>query len=267
MGFGVYGAGSAGVGLMSKNSSSSNNNSVYTSLDYNYFGFGIVLDSAVAKNKVFNYRFTLGYENLIGDKMILLKKDSINVFSMNHVFGFGFLRNKYVRIWAGPMIGLGYGYSRSKISEYHVVPIIPIIYKVTTKKSYEGGYLDLGGVLGVNINSSEYLTLGLEIGLKGGVIIANSQRQEKGTFYSQTPVMSTKRPSYNKTQSGFHIDYFARVSAMCRIGDKFTETCVQTEKKDPIKRKNKKKYIVVEDDNEDTQDDPEEKTKPEKKTE
>lgn len=76
----------------------------YASANYNFGGIGLALDTAVAEDTLFNYRLQLGYARVSfehGDT-------DGNRFEMRHIFGFGVLRTKEVRLWLGPQIGLYY---------------------------------------------------------------------------------------------------------------------------------------------------------------
>jgi hypothetical protein len=73
--------------------------------DTNKFGAGFVVDTNVAKNRLFNYRFTLGYQH---SKREFNNGDEgdFNGVTMNHAFGFGLYRSPALRLWAGPAIRL-----------------------------------------------------------------------------------------------------------------------------------------------------------------
>ncbi|WP_455205917.1 hypothetical protein [Kaarinaea lacus] len=62
---------------------------------------GFVLDTAVAKNKVFNYRLTLMSEE---NKIDTGGRVNLKGYAMTHDFGFGVFRNKHVRLWLGPQL-------------------------------------------------------------------------------------------------------------------------------------------------------------------
>lgn len=74
----------------------------YFSSDDSTATFAYFLDTNVAKDKLFNYRLTFGWEksefdmDAIGDT---LEADGL---FMSHDFGFGFFRSKNMRIWTGP---------------------------------------------------------------------------------------------------------------------------------------------------------------------
>jgi len=60
--------------------------------------FGFVIDTNVAKDRVFNYRFTMVREENNGSGNSVDMKGIV----MTHDFGFGVFRNDKVRLWLGP---------------------------------------------------------------------------------------------------------------------------------------------------------------------
>ena len=79
--------------------------SVHTSAQHvDTVGFEFVLDTAVARNTVFNYRLNLGYEKF-ESKDADLDMESIIV---DNTFGFAAFRNKVVRLWLGPQVRFSY---------------------------------------------------------------------------------------------------------------------------------------------------------------
>ena len=70
---------------------------------------GITTDSAVAKDKLFNYRMNLGYEN------VRERLDGFGTFGIYHgasfenIFGFGVYRSKLMRVWLGPSLRIASG--------------------------------------------------------------------------------------------------------------------------------------------------------------
>jgi len=73
--------------------------------DYNYtsLGGGLILDTAVEKDSLLNYRLEIGY-----DKKTFDGGGERDKYAMNNTFGFGILRNDLVRIWLGPEVGIYY---------------------------------------------------------------------------------------------------------------------------------------------------------------
>jgi hypothetical protein len=72
------------------------------------FGGGFALDTAVAKDTLFNYRLNVGYQ--FTDRMYegsfsgLPRKVESHGFSLNNIFGFGVYRSELMRVWLGPSI-------------------------------------------------------------------------------------------------------------------------------------------------------------------
>ncbi|WP_455212410.1 hypothetical protein [Kaarinaea lacus] len=61
---------------------------------------GFVVDTAVARDMIFNYRFTfLKEENNAANAGL-----DMDGYAMTHDFGFGVLRTKHVRLWLGPQL-------------------------------------------------------------------------------------------------------------------------------------------------------------------
>jgi hypothetical protein len=62
---------------------------------------GFIVDTAVARDKLFNYRFTfLKEENNATDAGRL----DMDGYAMTHDFGFGVIRSKQIRLWLGPQL-------------------------------------------------------------------------------------------------------------------------------------------------------------------
>lgn len=79
----------------------------FDSIDADIRSFGFVLDSAVAADRVFNYRLELGYGRSEYDLPLdmTIKTD---VYTINNTFGFGVVRTRVVRLWLGPQLGIYY---------------------------------------------------------------------------------------------------------------------------------------------------------------
>ena len=99
---------------------------------------GLSWDTAVAADRLFNYRMNLGYEWLDFEED---HGDSSNSgVTLDNTFGFRFLGNEVMRLWAGPQITVG---------------------------AYDGdvGY-GVGASLGGNFHVSEAMSLGLTAGVR-----------------------------------------------------------------------------------------------------
>ncbi|HAK60852.1 MAG TPA: hypothetical protein DCO77_10790 [Nitrospiraceae bacterium] len=74
-------------------------------------GFGFVLDTAVAKNSLFNYQLNFvfdSWESSDGPGGQPTTVD-IDMFTFNNSFGFGIVRTEGFRFWFGPEIRIGWG--------------------------------------------------------------------------------------------------------------------------------------------------------------
>lgn len=109
--------------------------------DRNINNVGFVVDNAVARNSVFNYRFTFSQEENNADGGNL----DMEGYSMTHDFGFGIYRNKHVRLWLGPEIRATY---------------YKDLYLTNTNTPISGDIFGFsaGPVFGVNVNLPEVVS-------------------------------------------------------------------------------------------------------------
>jgi hypothetical protein len=79
-------------------------NDALNSGDRDISNVGFVVDTAVARSEVFNYRFTFLKEenNASGGRL------DMRGYAMTHDFGFAVYRNKLVRLWLGPELKASY---------------------------------------------------------------------------------------------------------------------------------------------------------------
>ena len=111
--------------------------------EYGFLGAGLVLDSCLAKNQLFNYRLQLGYQ-----KDLKYPDYPTHKISMNNYFGFGIVRMKYFRWWLGPQLGLRYY----------------ILDSGNGTDNEAGG--NVGLVMGFNFNIGQVFTIGLDFGFR-----------------------------------------------------------------------------------------------------
>ncbi len=111
-------------------------------------GYGFMLDTAVANDRVFNYRLNIGIYNWSEE----FEDDSefeLSGFMISHDFGFGVLRNKYVRLWLGPEVRFALGDGDEDDNHGYDVEI----------KSF-----GVGPVLGLNVHLGPVVSLGFKSG-------------------------------------------------------------------------------------------------------
>jgi hypothetical protein len=146
-GLGVYG--SYGYGWADWKSDSSTSGRLEK--DAGHYGIGILFDTAVAKDELFNYRLNLGYEKLKarpGEGTLSYDLDGVII---DNDFGFGLIRTKSVRVWVGPELRLQYWRGYTTGSNYHDTNIFGV---------------GIGPVIGLNYHFGPLVSLGL----KGGYL-------------------------------------------------------------------------------------------------
>jgi len=124
--------------------------------DVGRLGVGFVLDTAVAKDKLFNYRLNaalLGLDIELDNPNITGKGEAELVgLAFDNTFGFGVLRSEKVRLWLGPRVRVGFyvgdtdDFSTSQDDDVAVAEF------------------GVGGAFGANFHVGPTVSLGLETG-------------------------------------------------------------------------------------------------------
>lgn len=122
--------------------------------DSRHGGLGIVYDSNVSQNSLFNYRAYLGYERAVHDPdndFGDIKLDSI-VFDQD--FGFGLYRSGSLRLWVGPEVRISYSSGRPddaddlkfKLFGIGAGPVAGVNFHINSTLSLclKGGFLGIG---------------------------------------------------------------------------------------------------------------------------
>jgi hypothetical protein len=159
-GIGFYGTGGIGVTTWNYRGES------FNTTDY-FYGGGIMIDTAAAKDTLFNYRFTFGYEQyILKDPDSDITSKPINRFSISNTFGFGVVRTQYFRFWLGPRLGLHYLYKNYSATVLMYLPGATgiVIFPMKTKRDLDAIGLDLMLAFGFNFNIGDYTTLFIDIG-------------------------------------------------------------------------------------------------------
>jgi hypothetical protein len=129
-------------------------------MSLDHLTFGVIYDSAPARDKLMSYRGTLGFdistgisvENInvlglpidVGGLALGVDETSAFGFSSNHTLAFGIIRTDRLKWWAGPGIGLSFNY-------YDV----GTVFDIKAANVSIGG----GGETGVNIHFGSNITL------------------------------------------------------------------------------------------------------------
>ena len=123
-------------------------------LVYNLLGRDLIIDTAVAKNRLFNYRFNISLDTYTVNRDRYFRNVSYNVnrLTWTNTFGFALWRSKYVRVWAGPQVSISYEFSnrQDKVLDTYL-------------------YSKIGPVIGVNFHTGEFSTVSVEMGFRTGL--------------------------------------------------------------------------------------------------
>lgn len=170
--------------------------------DYDFTGnggFGIVLDTKVARDGLFNYRLNIGMQNATYSYQGLDFKD-FKLYVLDNSFGFGVVRTRFMRLWIGPQVRLA-AMNRSKDG--------------TDLSAFGFG---LAPVIGANFNFGRMLTAAVDLGYRftsfGGKIESSD--------------------SYGSYSNDFTIGqqaFFLNISFLFRINDVFESAYDEDEDK------------------------------------
>ena len=123
-------------------------------------GGGMIIDTNLAKDNIFNYRLELGYDlfnvSWFPGSSTDYYFDACNKISSNHYFGFGVIRNKNIRFWIGPNIEVSGLFAQG----------------------HNGIFGGIGFAMGTNFNISDVFTFSMVFSLRavGGMIYGSYQK-------------------------------------------------------------------------------------------
>jgi hypothetical protein len=151
-----------------------------------FVGGGVVFDTALSTDSMFNYRAELGYawkRNLkfkapdykFDDRSIVSYDFDLNEIKLVNSFGFALYSNKSIRFWLGPQLNflVLWGVKKDTFTTAGspgVTSVKGAEYNLTS------GGIGLGLVLGLNINFKGFVTLSIEAGFRANFAA--------GTLYS-----------------------------------------------------------------------------------
>jgi hypothetical protein len=162
-------------------------------------GLGFVVDTAVAKDTLFNYRLNLGLEkwNWGVDSLQGIATSELLRVGLYNTFGFGIVRISPIRFWVGPQVGLTVLTEPSQGTG----TILDIFQLSDNNGAF--GYT-VGAATGVNINIGEKFTVGADVGA----------RRWDYYYFNANPTQQQKQ--HERT-----FEYYGNVSVMFRINDVF----------------------------------------------
>ncbi len=133
--------------------------------DESVVGFGFVLDTTVARDQLFNYRFQIGLEkseiDIEGDA-----EAELTGIAMTHDFGFGVSRTKNARIWIGPELRMAFMTGSVDMDETYWTDVD---WDITMFN------LGIGPVLGANFNIGPAATLSIKVGFLWETMVGSGE--------------------------------------------------------------------------------------------
>ena len=159
--------------------------------DTTFTGYGFVLDTNVARDRLFNYRLQIGYEKEDEKVKTTGEKLSLKGISITNDFGFGVLRTPQVRLWLGPELKFAYLTGSPDLE-----PNLDI-------KIFKFG---IGPVAGANFNIGKTFTLALKTGYLFQGFVGDGDWKNNYNYID-----------YDGTLNQF----FVNLSVICRLNDFF----------------------------------------------
>jgi len=143
----------------------------YTYDSSEHTGFGFVLDTAVAKNSLFNYQLNFVFDKWESSDPTGAGPNTVDVdmFVFNNSFGFGIVRTEGFRFWFGPEIRVGWGDGAWGANDFDMV-----------------GF-GVGWAAGFNFHVSDGLSLALKIGQQSSMHYAGNwdyDAEEDFTYFN-----------------------------------------------------------------------------------
>jgi hypothetical protein len=160
--------------------------------DVGRFGVGFVFDTAVAKDKLFNYRLnaTVTGLNVELDNTGGAEAELVGLV-VDNTFGFGVLRNEKVRLWVGPRVRVGFLAGDTDDFDINGESDVAV---------FEFG---VGGAFGANFHVGPTVSLGLET----GVMLSGYAGEIEGTTLGDLDV------------TGGSLGFFLNGVVLFRLGD------------------------------------------------
>jgi hypothetical protein len=125
-------------------------------------GGGIVWDTCLGKDELFNFRQNIGFDTHLKSTV------NLNQVGLINTFGFAPVRTGIVRFWLGPQINLHYRWGKDA-HDYYAASIFTMIDPraiMGIRRKYEFVTIGTGLALGLNLNVHKNVTIALEAGMQ-----------------------------------------------------------------------------------------------------
>lgn len=155
--------------------------------DAEFLGAGMVLDSAVARDRVFNYRLNVGYEKM---KIEFDREDEIDLpesgldqlesVVIDQDFGLAVYKSDSSRIWFGPELRIFFSHDESGIG--------------------------IGPVLGINLHTGREASVALKMGFlfsdfsDNGWLFASDYEKESHAFVNLAILFRSRGDQYKQAE-------------------------------------------------------------------
>lgn len=163
-------------------------------------GFGIVLDTKIARDGLFNYRLNLGVINGSNTYEGGTEQNGYKYYTLDNSFGFGVVRTSWLRLWIGPQIRIAYMNMEDNSNGY-------------TEKINGVGF-GFAPVIGANFNFGPVFTAALDLGFRFSSY-AGTWDYEGYNEYSG--YYDTWNESFTRSENMFFINF----SLLFRMGDNY----------------------------------------------
>ena len=130
-------------------------------------GLGLMYDTNVGENKLFNYRLGLEYMRVGVDNVQGVSSDkSNNRVDIVNTLGFGIVRNEHMRLWIGPRINVAWNSDIGGVDN-------------------SGSALEIGlaAAAGINVELNRDIVLGLDVDYRVAYLSGTWDENGGGSFY------------------------------------------------------------------------------------
>lgn len=157
-----------------------------------FAGFGLMMDTAAARDQLFGARVQMGM-----DLFNSATPEHARLFRFYGActFGFGIIRNKTLRFWLGPQVGLAVHSRSVRYTNFFYLPMGSIVFipeKGVGRLVTLG--ISVGAALGINIHVAEAVSLSLEAGFRYNLAFKLTAYEGYGTV----GVLFRIRDSFNR---------------------------------------------------------------------
>ncbi len=145
--------------------------------DTSHVGIGLAMDTAPARDRLFNYQLNIGYERFAHKNSNAFGSADFDGFVISNNFGFGTLITPTTRLWFGPEVRLEWADGSASISNYKIN-----LFGV-----------GVGPVMGLNFNIGDRETFVV----KAGFLLLSYFAQGDGFYSPATNTVTTYSTQYD----------------------------------------------------------------------